>query len=55
MYHQSQEDTKKYEARISNYGMHAVEEDSKISEAHKRLTHITREAKKLILEEKMNK
>tara|TARA_B110000285_G_scaffold223214_1_gene278416 strand:+ start:418 stop:525 length:108 start_codon:yes stop_codon:yes gene_type:complete len=35
--------------------MTAVEDDKKISEAHKRLAFIRREAKKLILEEKMNK
>jgi len=46
---------KKFEARISNYGIHAVEEDQKISDAAKKLAFIRREAKKLILEEKMNK
>ena len=35
---------KKFEARISNYGIHAVEEDQRISEASKKLAFIRREA-----------
>ena len=55
MYHQSQANIASFEARISKYSIQSVEEDKKIIAAKAKLHEVTNEAKKIVLEEEMNK